>query len=191
MRLVYFHPPGILQYHDLVDRWVEQTARLKTEGRFRWYTMTELANFLNSRKQVKWRMSDNGGLITVEATHPQTLDHETWRIPASKFAEPKIVLGSAKVVRDDDAWMIIAGDGKDLRFETETADQMTITHQRQCRFVAVLLLLSLAAVPCSWRRTCVASAHCLQPVTLLLSSPHKPLHSSRAPMSRRKPGRSS
>jgi hypothetical protein len=24
------------------------------------------------------------------------------------------------VVRDKDAWMIIAGDGKDLRFETET-----------------------------------------------------------------------
>ena len=123
VRLMYFHPPGILPYHDLVDRWVEQTARLKADGRFRWYTMTELANFLNSRKQVKWKMSDNGGLITVEATHPQTLDHETWRIPATRFAQPKIVEGSAKVVRDNDAWMIIAGEGKDLRFETETLNK--------------------------------------------------------------------
>ncbi len=41
-------------------------------------------------------------------------------MPANKFAEPKIVLGTASVVRDNDAWMIIAGDGKDLRFETET-----------------------------------------------------------------------
>ena len=72
VRLVYFHPPGILQYHDLVDRWVEQTGRLKADGRFRWYTMTELANFLNSRKQVKWKVSDNRGLITVEAIHPQS-----------------------------------------------------------------------------------------------------------------------
>ena len=119
-RLVYFHPPGILPYHDQVDRWAKQTARLKDEGRFRWYTMTELANFLNSRKQVKWKMSESGGLITVEATHPQSLDHETWRMPATKFTEPKIVLGTAKVVRSDNAWMIIAGDGKDLRFETET-----------------------------------------------------------------------
>jgi hypothetical protein len=119
VRLVYFHPPGILQYHDLVDHWLEQTARLKAHGRFRWYTMTELANFLNSRKQVKWRMSYGGGLITVEATHPQTLDHETWRIPASKFAQPKLKQGAAKVVRDNDAWMVIAGEGKDLRFETE------------------------------------------------------------------------
>ncbi len=120
VRLVYFHPPGILQYHDLVDRWVEQTARLKADGRFRWYTMTELANFLNSRKQVKWKVADTGGLITVEATHPQTLDHETWKIPASRFAQPRIIEGSAKVVRDNDAWMIVGGEGKNLRFETKT-----------------------------------------------------------------------
>jgi hypothetical protein len=81
--------------------------------------MTELADFLNDRKQVKWKMSDNGGLITVEATHPRSLDHETWSIPATRFAQPKIVEGSAKVVRDNDAWMIIAGEGRNLRFETE------------------------------------------------------------------------
>jgi hypothetical protein len=120
VRLVYFHPPGILEYHDLVDQWLEHTARLKADGRFRWYTMTELANFLNTRKLVRWKMSENGGLISFEATHPQTLDHQTWRISASRFAEPKIIAGSAKVVRDNDAWMIIAGDGRELRFEMET-----------------------------------------------------------------------
>jgi hypothetical protein len=64
-------------------------------------------------------MSDSGGQITFEATHPQTLAHDAWRIPATKFAQPKIVVGSAKVVLDKDAWMIIAGEGRDLRFETE------------------------------------------------------------------------
>jgi hypothetical protein len=120
VRLVYFHPPGILQYHDLVDRWMEETGRLKAAGRFRWYTMTELADFLNSRKQVKWRVAKTAGLITVEATHPQTLDHQTWRLPVSRFAEPKVVQGFAKVVRDNDAWMIIAGEGKYLCFRAET-----------------------------------------------------------------------
>lgn len=123
VRLVYFHPPGILQYHALVDRWMEQTGRLRTAGRFRWYTMTELANFLNSRKQVKWKLSENAGVITVDANHPDTLNHETWRLSAARFAEPKIVMGVARVVRDKDAWMIIAGDGKDLRFETESSVQ--------------------------------------------------------------------
>jgi hypothetical protein len=84
--------------------------------------MTELANFLNSRKQVKWKVSDNHGLVTVEATHPRSLNHETWRIPASSFAQPRIVEGSGKVVRDD-AWMVIAGEGKDLRFEAETLNK--------------------------------------------------------------------
>jgi hypothetical protein len=119
VRLVYFHPPGILQYHDLVDKWVEQTGQLKADGRFRWYTMTELAKFLNSRKQVRWRVSDDGGQITVEAIHPESLAHQTWRISASRFAQPRIVQGSAQVMRDNDAWMIIAGEGKSLRFETE------------------------------------------------------------------------
>jgi hypothetical protein len=122
VRLMYFHPPGILQYHDLIDRWMEQTARLQAVGRFRWYTMTELATFLNSREQVKWKVSNNGGLVTFEATHPQTLDHETWRLPG-RFAQPKILQGSAKLVRVDDAWMIVAGEGKDLRFEAEALTQ--------------------------------------------------------------------
>jgi hypothetical protein len=64
-------------------------------------------------------MSYGGGLITVEATHPKSLDHETWRIPSSKFGQPKLKQGLAKIVRDNDAWMVIAGEGKDLRFETE------------------------------------------------------------------------
>jgi hypothetical protein len=122
VRLMYFHPPGILQYHDLIDRWMEQTARLQADGRFRWYTMTELANFLNSREQVKWKVSSDHGLVTFEATHPQSLDHETWRLP-SRFAQPKILQGSAKLVRVDDAWMIVAGEGKDLRFEAQALTQ--------------------------------------------------------------------
>ena len=118
VRLVYFHPPGVIPYHDVVDKWMAQTARLQAEGRFRWYTMTELARFLNSRKQVNWQTSDDGGRITIAATHPQSLAHATWRIPASRFSEPFVVRGSAHVVRDSAAWMVVAGEGKELQFET-------------------------------------------------------------------------
>jgi hypothetical protein len=117
-RLVYFHPRGILPYHDVFDHWMEDTARLKTEGRFRWYTMSELGHFLNSRKQVKWKVADHGGLLTVEAIHPKSLAHETWRLPADRYAQPKIIQGNAEVVRGDSAWMVIAGAGKDLQFQT-------------------------------------------------------------------------
>jgi hypothetical protein len=119
VRLVYFHPPGVIPYHDVVNQWMEQTARLQAEGRFRWYTMTGLARFLNSRKQVAWGTSEEGGRIKISATHPQNLAHATWRIPATRFSEPVVVRGSAQVVRDSNAWMVIAGEGKELQFETK------------------------------------------------------------------------
>ena len=118
VRLIYFHPPGMMEYRNLVDHWMEQTGRLRTEGRFRWYTMTGLAKFLNSRKQVMWSTSRDGERITIKATHPQNLEHDTWRLPAASFSEPVVVQGSAQVVRDSEAWMVIAREGKELQFET-------------------------------------------------------------------------
>ena len=118
VRLVYFHPPGILQYRDLVDNWMERTGRLRTEGRFRWYTMTQLATFLNARKHVAWSTTADGERVTVKASHPVNLEHDTWRLPASAFTEPVVVQGSAEVIRDDDAWMVIAHPGTELQFES-------------------------------------------------------------------------
>jgi Polysaccharide deacetylase len=119
VRLVYFHPPGIIEYRKVVDQWMERTARLQTAGRFRWYTMTELATFLNSRKQIAWNTSQDGERITIKATHPESLEHDTWRLPAASFSEPVVVSGSAQVVRDEDAWRVIAREGKELQFETK------------------------------------------------------------------------
>jgi hypothetical protein len=118
VRLVYFHPPGIMEYRDVVDQWMERTGQLRSEGRFRWYTMTQLANFLNSRKQVVWSTSQDGEQVTIKATHPRSLEHDTWRLPVASFSEPVVVQGSAQVVRNDDAWMVIAREGKELQFET-------------------------------------------------------------------------
>jgi hypothetical protein len=119
-RLVYFHPPGILSYHDVIDKWMEQTARLHSEGRFRWYTTTELANFLNARKDIQWKVSNTSGTLTIDASHPDTLAHAAWRLPANKYSEPVVSTGSARVVRDGDGWIVIAGEGKYLHFEMQS-----------------------------------------------------------------------
>jgi len=119
VRLIYFHPPGILRYHKVVSQWMEQTARLRDQGRFRWYTMTRVANFLSSRKQVKWTTSYDGGRVTIEATHPLNLEHQTWRFAAGSFSEPVVIRGSGQVIRDNDSWMIVAGQGTELQFETK------------------------------------------------------------------------
>jgi peptidoglycan/xylan/chitin deacetylase (PgdA/CDA1 family) len=126
VRLIYFHPPGILAYQRVVEKWLQQTAHLRDNGTFRWYTMTELANFLNSRKQVEWKVSRHGKVMSIDASHPQSLEHETWHLPSDKFAEPKIIQGSAKVVGDKDAWVIVAGQGKTLQFETQEIHQTKV-----------------------------------------------------------------
>jgi hypothetical protein len=119
VRLVYFHPPGILPYKQVVMNWLGLTARLRADGRFRWYTMTELANFLNSRKQVDWKFSEERELITLDATHPQTLEHQTWFFPAARFTKPKVIRGSATVKDEADGWTVIAGNVGALEIRAE------------------------------------------------------------------------
>ena len=119
VRLVYFHPPGILPYKSVVMNWLETTAKLRSEGHFRWYTMSDLANFLNSRKRVDWSLSEEDGTLTLDASHPQNLEHFAWRFPAATFGKPKLLHGSAEISRDGDAWLVIAHKDTNLQVQSE------------------------------------------------------------------------
>jgi len=119
VRLVYFHPPGILPYKSVVMNWLETTAKLRAENRFRWYTMTDLANFLTSRKRMEWSLSEDGEAVTLEASHPQNLEHFAWRFPAATFAKPKLLTGSAEIRREGEAWIVIAHQGTHLQVQSE------------------------------------------------------------------------
>jgi hypothetical protein len=123
VRLIYFHPPGILRYHQVVDNWMEKTAQLKAQGVFRWYTMVQMADFLNARQKVKWKISEPGNSAVLDAFGPQTLNHETWRLPKDTFGEPHVVQGTATVVAGRDSWFVIAGEGKRLRVEAGLAEK--------------------------------------------------------------------
>ena len=116
-RLIYFHPPGILAYRDVIDHWMDRTAQLKAEGTFRWYTMSGLAQFLNGRKQVTWTTAEDSGVITIRASHPTSLAHMAWRLPAAHFEQPAIVEGAAHVKRDGDAWTVVADAGQTLELK--------------------------------------------------------------------------
>ena len=123
VRLAYFHPPGILAFHKEVDSWMEITARLKAEGRFRWYTMTQMANFLNSRQKVRWKLTEQNGLASLNAADPKTLAHQAWRFPADKFNEPTVVRGAATVRQEADGWLVVAGEGTQLDVQARTLNQ--------------------------------------------------------------------
>ena len=109
VRLVYFHPPGILPYREVVHNWLKKTAQLKAQGSFRWYTMAQVANFLNSRKRVTWKLTERDGLASLKASDSQTLAHQTWSLPADKFDKPVVIRGTATVVQDGDAWLVDRG----------------------------------------------------------------------------------
>jgi hypothetical protein len=123
VRLAYFHPPGILPYRQEVQNWMELTAQLKAEGRFRWYTMTQMANFLNSRKQVRWRLTEHDGTAFLEAADSKTLAHQAWRFPMNKYSQPTVVRGSATVQQMSDGWIVVASEGTQLEVHAKAAIQ--------------------------------------------------------------------
>lgn len=93
-RLVYTHPYGAERFFGTLRTWLDHASVLQTEGRFRWYTMTELAEFLNQRDSVRWTVlrtspplrtskGSSGGVI-LHASHPKTLAHQTWVFPPSR-----------------------------------------------------------------------------------------------------------
>jgi hypothetical protein len=122
-RLVYFHPPGILRYEPIVRQWLEKTGEMRTEGKFRWYTMTEIATFLNSRQHVEWNVSHKDGELKIQASHPDSLEHQAWCLPTDKFAEPLVINGVAQVSKIENGWLIVAGNTRNLEVEAHMLSQ--------------------------------------------------------------------
>jgi hypothetical protein len=120
VRLVYFHPPGIIPYREVVHNWMEKTAQLKAQGSFRWYTMSQMANFLNSRKQVTWELTQHDGLASLRAADSQSLAHQTWSLPDNKLDKPVVIRGAATVKHDGESWLVIAGEGTSLEVQART-----------------------------------------------------------------------
>jgi hypothetical protein len=118
VRLVYFHPPGALRYPQAMRAWLAQAERLRRAGGFRWYTMTEIADFLNARAEVRWSMQREQGGELIAASHPHSLEHFTWRLPKSVYQRPAVVAGTATVGEDPGHWRVVAGPGTTLRFST-------------------------------------------------------------------------
>jgi hypothetical protein len=119
-RLVYSHPLGTGHFIPALQSWFQHTAQLQNDGRFRWYTMAHLAEFLNARKQVSWETSKEGARkLVLEAEHPDSLVHQTWMVSRTKYQQPKVLTGNAAIGSSGDLWMITANDCKTLKISLE------------------------------------------------------------------------
>jgi peptidoglycan/xylan/chitin deacetylase (PgdA/CDA1 family) len=116
-RLVYTHPYGAERFFGTLGNWLDNANALRKQGRFRWYTMTELARFLNERDAVRWTLVPSPGKVTLRASHPKTLAHETWAFPEEYYGDARVVDGNASVRVEDGLLLVTAGDDRHLSVE--------------------------------------------------------------------------
>lgn len=114
-RLVYAHPFGAERFFPTLRAWLDNANALQGEGRFRWYTMTELAGFLKQRDSVQWTLlRTSADTVTLRASHPSTLAHQTWMFSQDDYGDARVLQGNATVRVQDGMMLVAAGDGRQL-----------------------------------------------------------------------------
>lgn len=122
VRLIYSHPIGATRYIDSLRVWFEHTQELAATHSFRWYTMTQEANFLNARQDVVWTVTHHGPKALLSAKHPRTLAHQAWMFPDGQYSAPYVIQGTANIHDQDGYWIVAAKDGKQLKIEFAERD---------------------------------------------------------------------
>jgi hypothetical protein len=119
-RLLYLHPTGVAAYQEALQAWLQYVEIGLSSGRFRLYTMTQLADFLSRREEMRWgTRSYFNGTYYVTADHPDSLAHQTWLLPRKAYGRPVIDNGQATIAENGEHWIVVAGEGKHLRFYAE------------------------------------------------------------------------
>lgn len=121
LRLVYFHPPGVLLYPQAFAQWLQRTRALVDGQRLRWTTMALHVAFANRRLGVRWQVQDAEPAAAgtaagrqLLAEHPSSLARMTWLLPAAGQAAPRLVQGDAEIVREGSFWRVRAAGGTRL-----------------------------------------------------------------------------
>ncbi len=115
VRLVYSHPLGATRYISAINSWLDRAHELASEQRFHWYTMSQIANFLNSREEVNWELEDQNGHLLMKASHPKSLEHQAWMFPDDRYSEPHVTEGIADIHDQDGYWIVAAKNCKQIK----------------------------------------------------------------------------
>lgn len=117
-RLVYTHPYGAEKFFPTLRAWLDHADNLQKQDRFRWYTMTDLAEFLTKRAAVHWNIQRNPeGQVILRADQPTSLAHDTWVFPQNSYRDLRVVDGHATVRSQDGMIFVEATGGRRLALE--------------------------------------------------------------------------
>ncbi|MCO5399621.1 polysaccharide deacetylase family protein [Ralstonia soli] len=114
VRLIYFHPPGAVRYLHAIDALMDAADAQEARKRFRWHTITQMAEFAERREKTVWQVTSARGDLRLNAENPQTLNELTWLFPVDRYDEPRVEDGQASVNREGDNWRVVAGAGNKL-----------------------------------------------------------------------------
>ena len=116
-RMFYNHPPGARGHLPAITPLLTKADTLQAAGKFRWYTMTQLAQFSERRLATTWSAASNLGIATFTVTHPSSLTDMTWLLPKTRYAAPRITAGTGTVTTTDATdWIVTATRGTSLKF---------------------------------------------------------------------------
>jgi hypothetical protein len=87
---------------------------------YQWYTMTDLAHFLNDREKVSWKRDREKETRVFTATHPVNLSRQTWILSKAVYSRPAIIDGNAEVSEDRLSWFVVAKSGKKIIFKSNS-----------------------------------------------------------------------
>ena len=110
-RLSYMHAPAAARHVEIVGEWIERAAQHAAAGRFRWYRMEELAQFMTRREQARWDWDGR----TLRASHPQSLVGLTWRLQDLRAEQVRIENGAARLHHDGTQLLVEALAGSQLQ----------------------------------------------------------------------------
>lgn len=117
-RMFYNHPPGAAGHLKPINALLNRADGLQAANRFRWYTMTQVADFSQRRLQTSWSTSSFGALSTITATNPKGLADVTWLLPKKRYTLPLVTYGLGTVSWDSDHWIVTGEGGTTLKFLT-------------------------------------------------------------------------
>ena len=112
VRLFYFHPASAPDYPQSLAVLRETTRVLQQQGRFRWYSMQAMADFLDRRLAVQWQvqMPAEGEMARLHARSADSLQGMTWVFPKGRAQGLHLSVGQAEIIEDPHQWRVIAGD---------------------------------------------------------------------------------
>ena len=117
-RMIYAHPPGAVDFPNVMNTMLQYANTKQRAGKFRWYTMTRLRTFMVQRAATTWQGAlASNGRMRVTASNATNLNNLTWAYPKSQYARPVVVTGNITVIDQGIDWLVRVNSGRNATFE--------------------------------------------------------------------------